>query len=100
VSQTSTVARGRTIVDFREIDDVYDQTTLDDKAKRMAYEASQIYGKFIFETALMPHHSYSDVLYIEHSEHGVAAKYTETSWTMILSAGGRMRHETRRVIHI
>lgn len=99
-SQTSTVARGRTIVDFREIDDVYDQTTLDDKAKRMAYEASQIYGKFVFETANMPHHSYSDILFIEHTGHGIAAKYSETSWTITLSHSGRMRHEARRVIHI
>lgn len=99
-SKTSTISRGRTIVDFREYEDVYDQETLDAKARRLAYEASQIYGKFIFETALMPHHSYLDILFIEHKQHGIAAKYTETSWTMILSAGGRMRHETRRVIHI
>jgi hypothetical protein len=99
-SKTSTISRNRTIVDFREIDDVYDQTTLDDKAKRIAYEASQIYGKFIFETANMPHHSYSDILFIEHTGHGIAAKYSETSWTMTLSHSGRMRHEARRVIHI
>lgn len=99
-SKTSTISRGRTIVDFREYEDVYDQETLDAKARRLAYEASQIYGKFIFETALMPHHSYLDILFIEHKQHGIAAKYTETSWSMTLSHYGRMRHETRRVIHI
>jgi hypothetical protein len=99
-SRTSTISRGRTIVDFREIDDVVDQTTLDAKVKRIAYESSQIYGKFIFETAAMPHHAYLDMLFIEHSGHEVAAKFTETSWTIQLTHTGRMRHETRRVIQI
>jgi len=99
-SKTSTINRGRTIVDYREVDDVYDQETLDARVKRIAYEASQIYGKFIFETAIMPHHSYLDILHIEHSGHGVEAKFTETSWTLQLSHAGRMRHETRRVIQI
>ena len=99
-SKTSTISRGRTIVDFRIIDDVYDQQTLDDIAKRLAYEASQIYGKFIFETALMPHHSFMDILYIEHTAYDISAKYTETSWSMTLSHDGQMRHETRRVIRI
>lgn len=99
-SRTSTFSRGRTIVDFRELIDVFDQDTLDAKAKRFAYEASQIYGNFVFETALMPHHSYSDVLFVEHSGHGISAKYTETSWNITLSHSGRMQHEARRVIHI
>lgn len=99
-SRTSTISRGRTIVDYREIDDIFDQDTLDARAKRQAYESSQIYGKFIFETALMPHHSFLDVLYIEHSKHDISAKYTETMWEMTLADYGRMLHETRRVIHI
>lgn len=99
-SRTSTISRGRTIVDYREINDVYDQTTLDARVKRIAYEASQIYGKFIFETAVMPHHAYLDMLFIEHTGHGIAAKFTETSWTIQLTHTGRMRHETRRVIQI
>lgn len=99
-SKTSTVARGRVIVDFREYEDIYDQETLDARTKRIAYESSQIYGKFIFETANMPHHSYLDMLFIEHTGHGIAAKFTETSWTIQLSHTGRMRHETRRVIQI
>ena len=99
-SRTSTISRNRTIVDYREINDVYDQTTLDAMVKRIAYEASQIYGKFIFETAVMPNHTHLDMLYIEHTGHGIAAKFTETSWTIQLSHTGRMRHETRRVIQI
>lgn len=99
-SRTSTISRGRTIVDFRIIDDVYDQETLDDKTRRFAYETSQIYGNFRFETALMPHHSFLDILFINHSDYGISAKYTETSWAMTLSHSGRMSHNTRRVIRI
>lgn len=55
-SVTSTINRRRTITDFREIDDILDQSTLDEYTKRIAYEASSIFGKFIFDTAIMPHH--------------------------------------------
>lgn len=99
-SKTSTINRGRTIVDADKVDDILDQATLDEYVKRLAYESSNVYGKFIFETALMPHHSYMNMLFIEHTGIGVSAKYTETAWSMSLTAGGRMMHNTRRVIQI
>jgi len=99
-SPTSTVNRGRTIVDFRQIEDACNQATLDAYVRRIAYEASQVYGKFIFSTALMPHHSYMNSLYIEHTKFGIADKYTETSWEMQLAAGGSMSHACRKVVEI
>jgi len=99
-SLTSTVNRGRVIVDIDSVDDVYDQDVLDDLTKRVAYNASQIYGKFDFTTALMPHHSYYDCLFVEHTDFGIAYKYTESSWSMDLRAGGAMSHSVRRVIQI
>lgn len=99
-SPTSTINRGRTIVDIDSVDDIYDQATLDVYVKRIAYNASQIYGRFEFSTALMPHHSYYNCLYIEHKNLGVAAKYMETSWSMDLQPGGAMTHSCRRVIII
>lgn len=99
-SKTSTINRGRVIVDYETVDDIYDQTTLDDYTKRSAYEASQIYGKFDFSTALMPHHSFCNCLFIEHSRFGIANKYMESSWEMELRAGGNMTHSCRRVMHI
>lgn len=99
-SPTSTVNRKRNIVDYREVDDILDQNTLDEYVQRIAYEASQIYGKFVFETAIMPHHSYMDCIYCEHSRLGISNKYIETSWEIELKAGGRMRHNARRVINI
>lgn len=96
----STVNRRRNIVDYREITDIASQDVLDNYTRRIAYEASNVYGKFIFDTAIMPHHTYMDCLYCEHTDLGVANKYIETSWEMELKAGGKMTHNTRRVIQI
>ena len=63
-SPTSTINRGRTIVDIDSVEDIFDQATLDEYTKRIAYNASQVYGKFNFATALMPHHSYYNCLFV------------------------------------
>lgn len=99
-SRTSTINRGRTIVDFRQVDDILDQSTLDAYTKRIAYNASQIYEKLSFETVLMPHHSFMDTLFINYKNLDISSKYTETEWRMDLQAGGRMQHNIRKVIQI
>lgn len=99
-SPTSIINRNRTIVDYREIDNMASQSILDDYVRRIAYESSNVYSKFIFETAIMPHHSYMDALFCEHSRLGIKNKYVETSWEMSLGAGGKMSHSVRRVIQI
>lgn len=99
-SPTSTVNRGFSKVDSREVSDIADQVTLDAYVQRIAFEASQVYGKINFETALMPFHEYSDVLDIDYSPLGIKGKYSETSWTMPLSVGGKMKHEVRKVVTI
>lgn len=99
-SLTSTVSRKRTIVDYREINDILDQDTLDSYTKRIAYEASNTFGKFIFETAIMPHHTYMNSIYCEHSKLGIHDTYIETSWELDLKIGGKMKHSARKVIQI
>ncbi|ESU71179.1 hypothetical protein T260_15150 [Geobacillus thermopakistaniensis] len=99
-SPTSTVNRGRTIVDYREVTDIADQQSLDAYVQRIAFEASQVYGKLTFETALNPLHDYMDVLEIDYSPLGIKGKYVETGWTMPLKAGARMKHEVRKVVAI
>ncbi|WP_163102247.1 hypothetical protein [Peribacillus alkalitolerans] len=99
-SPSSTINRGRTIVDYREVSDIADQTTLDAYVQRIAFEASQVYGKITFETALMPMHDYGDILEIDYSPLNIMGKYSETSWTMPLAIGGKMRHEVRKVVTI
>lgn len=97
-SKTSTISRGRVITDFRQVDDILDQATLDEYTKRIAYNASWVYEKLTFTTLLMPHHDYLNCLYIDHTDLGAAHKYIETSWTMDLN--GKMTHQCRRVIRI
>jgi hypothetical protein len=99
-SPTSTVNMGRTIVDFREIDDIADQATLDAYVERIAFEASQVFGKLKFKTALMPFHEYHDVIHVKYDALKIDYKFSETNWTMKLEAGGEMEHEVRRVVSI
>ncbi|PYG88503.1 hypothetical protein LY28_01352 [Ruminiclostridium sufflavum DSM 19573] len=99
-SITSTINRNRTITKFVTINDISDQDTLDAYVKRLAYNDSQIYGSFMFSTCCMPHHTFSDIIYVEHSTLNIKEKFTETSWSMELQAGGKMSHNLRRVIKI
>lgn len=99
-SPSSTINRGRNIVDFRRIDAIYNQATLDAYVQRLAYEASQVYGRLVFASATMPHHGYGDILFIEHDDLDLATKYREIAWEMDLAPGGQMTHECRRVIRI
>lgn len=97
-SKTSTVSRGRTIVEYVQVDDIYDQTSLDNYAKRLAYERSLAYTTVELRTALMPHHTNQDCIYIEHDALGISDKYIEVEWDMELKPGGAMTHVLERVI--
>lgn len=99
-SPTSTINRRRTIVDFREVDNIASESVLNEYIRRIAYEASNVYGKFIFETALTPHHGYMTALFCEHDKLKISNKYIETSWEMDLKSGGTMKHSARRVIQL
>lgn len=99
-SLTSTVSRGRTIVDYRPNQEAPDQATLDALAARIAYESSQVYEIVSFYTAIMPMHSDSDVYTLEFSTLGISAKYSETSWSFDLKAGAKMEHRIRRVVSV
>jgi hypothetical protein len=99
-SPTSTMSRGRIIIDYREIDNIADQQSQDAYVQRIAFEASQIYGKLEYETAINPAHDFADVLQINYSPLGISDKYSETGWTIPLVAGGKMRHSLRKVVDI
>jgi hypothetical protein len=99
-SLTSTVSRGRTIVDYRTESDAADQTTLDDKVARLAIEASQVFEEIDFNTALMPIHSHNDVYTFSFSNLVIDDKYAETAWEMTLAAGQSMKHTVRKVVSL
>jgi hypothetical protein len=96
-SPTSTISRGRTIVDFRT-DDAADQATLNAKAARLAFEASQVFESVEVSTAAMPMHSNADVVAFEIHGLAVADKYSEQSWELPLEVGASMTHTVRRVV--
>jgi hypothetical protein len=99
-SKTSTVGRGRVITDYRTIENTADQASLDAYVQRIAFEASQVYTHITLMTAVMPFHSYSDVLQLEYGPLGISGKYSETGWTMPLEAGAEMTHQVRRAVNI
>ena len=99
-SPTSTVARDRVIVDFREQEEAVDQLTLDARAERLAFEASQVYEAVEFESGLMPFHDTNDVYTLGYTRLGFDAKFSEHRWSMPFEAGGRMKHRARRVVAV
>lgn len=98
-SPTSTVRKRRNIVSVEPVNDIYDQATLDAFTKRQAYADSQVYGEFEFATAVMPHHSFYNCLFIEHTDFAISDKFMETAWSMDLTSK-EMTHICRKVILI
>lgn len=99
-SLTSTINQGRIITDYREIESISSQEALDAYVERIAFDASQVYGKLKFQTALNPLHDYADVLQMNLNGLGIFDKYSQTSWVMPLYAGAKMTHEVRKVVQI
>lgn len=99
-SPTSTVRRGRTISDFRTEVEAVDQSTLDAKVERLAFEASQIYEAIDFATAAMPIHDGNDVYRLAYDPLAINHRYAEQTWTLPLRAGVPMTHRARRVVTV
>lgn len=99
-SPTSIPRRKRRIVDYRQISDVADQTTLNDYVKRIAYNSTNRYQTVEFDSLINPWHGYSNVLYIEDEKLGIKDKFIETNWEIELKSGTTMRHRVRRVVQI
>jgi hypothetical protein len=99
-SPTSTVRRGRTIVDFRTEEEADSQADLDAKVAQLAFNASQVYEHIRFTTGLNPLHSCNDVFRITFSGLAVNSAFVETKWEMELRAGAAMTHEARRVVAV
>lgn len=99
-SPTSTVNRKRIITKYKRVTDIADQVSLDAYTKRLAEDSSNIYGYIRFNSAIMPHHSFNDCLYLKHNKMGINNNYIETEWSMKLTAGGLMKHRARRVISL
>jgi hypothetical protein len=106
-SLTSTVSRGRSIVQViepdqpqgqEELDQAATQALLDAKVQRVAEEATQQFLTAKFSTALMPIHNDSDVCLLDYGQG--AAVFREHQWALEMKAGGSMSHEFRRVVSV
>lgn len=100
ISDPNSTVNTYTKVDYREVDDIADQEELNLYVRRIAEEASQVFQKVKYDTALMPGHSYQDVIDMRNVSLELKGKYSETSWEMDLSAGGKMSHEARKVVNL
>ena len=97
-SPTSTVNRGRVIVDAAEVTDVADMATLTAVCKRDAYELTDKYSHVEFQTAINPQHGYMNCILLKNYD--INDKYIETSWSMDCKVGGKMKHTCRKVVNI
>lgn len=98
-SPTSTVRRGRTIVDYRQVE-AADQGALDAIVARLAFEASQVYTSVEMTTAIMPDHGDADVVEFAFSRMGISGRYSEPTWEFPLKPGAPMKHRIRRVVTV
>src|SRR5690606_1109777 len=99
-SPTSTISRGRQIVEIRTEEEAADQATLDALAERAAIEASQVFEEVEFETVLMPIHGHNDMLGFSFGNLVINDRYLEVGWEMELRAGSTMKHTIRRVVDL
>lgn len=103
-SPTSTVNRGRQIVDVVQLSQAQgdappvNQATLDAKVLQMAQEASQVYSDVEFTTGMMPFHGTGEVFTLDTGSGPI--RYREHKWSMDLEVGGLMQHTFRRVVAI
>lgn len=98
-SVTSTVSRGRRIVDCENVTDVADLDTLNSVTRRAATEASQIYSHITFDTSIMPIHWYMNTLHLR-LQGVIDGIYEETGWEINCSAGSKMKHVVRKVVEV
>jgi hypothetical protein len=96
----STASRGRTITDIGAVNDIADQTTLDEYVKRVANEKSQVYGGYKFNTWPMPHHTCLDCLRINNTTLGISEKVIETAWSIDTGSNGLMSHVCKKVVEL
>lgn len=100
-SPSSTVNRGRKIVDFKTVDDVLDYQTLYNIAQRDAISASNVYKHISLPTGINPKHGYLNCVRLNIKDYGIDEKFIETSWRIEdCNPGGKMTHMLRRLVNV
>lgn len=98
MSALSTFKRGRRIVQKSYVDNIPNQTALDDYAQRLCLASMLTSETATISTANMPNHGVYDTVALNHpSLDGI---FQEVSWSLILAPGQTMIHKLRRSVLI
>lgn len=87
---------GRRVTKKINFNSIASQDALETATMRQVRDMTAVYERIEFSTALMPHHAYDDVLFLQSAAH--MGRYQETGWSMTLRAGAVMSHTGRRLV--
>lgn len=96
-SPFSTVNIGR-VLNVSYIDNIASQAALQDKADELRMKSMLSTEEVTFYTAINPEHSVFNVVALDNGN--LTGLFSETSWTMPLSAASMMTHSARRVLYV
>lgn len=100
-SVTSTVNRGRRIVDAQSVE-ATDQSTLEAITKKQAYEYNSVYSHLNFQTAIDPTilNIFMPIVWVKVKHGNINDKYTITSIKFNCDVGELASLESRKVVNI
>lgn len=98
LSSLSVFNRGRRISQVYRVDNIADQSALDEYANKIMNESMLTSETVTALTANLPNFGYKDIIEIEHSQ--IRGLYVDAKWEMTLKAGSQMRHTLRRSVLI
>lgn len=95
-SPLSIVSRGLRVPAIYTVDNIANQSALQEYANKLRDEATLTSETITFETATMPTHQVGDIIALNHpSASGI---YKETEWEIRMKAGSYMQHTMKKVI--
>ena len=97
-SPTSIPRVGRIIVDYQEVSEVQSQAELENMNEKQSFEKSQIYGRLMFSSALVPNFEVLDTVSFGNTDLEINDKFLVVKYDMDLKVGGVMKFETRKVV--
>lgn len=97
-SPTSIPRVGRIIVDYQEVSEVESYQELQNMNEKQSFEKSQVYGRLIFSSALVPNFELLDTVSFGNADLGISDKFLVVKYSMDLKVGGQMKFEVRKVV--
>lgn len=98
LSALSTFRRGRKITNIQSVNNIPDQVSLDEYARRLCFESMMTVETLTIYTANVPGHGVRDTIALDHPN--AFGLYQEASWSMNLAPGATMTHTIRRSVMV